>query len=75
MRIRAIELGRAQLGWSCDVTFTVTTANQFTDEEHTCGTGGRYLLTALWNGIRLARHGAKQLKAKPGEREAKGWSS
>lgn len=75
MRIRAIELQRSQLGWRVDVTFTVKTARQFTDEEHTCGSGGRYLLTALWNGIRWARHVASQLKAKPGERQAKGWSA
>jgi len=73
MRLRQIELGRAQMGWVCDVTFTVSTANQFTDEEHTIRTGGRWLLTALWNGILGARTKAKQLSAKPGDREAKGW--
>lgn len=75
MRIRAIELGRSQLGWVCDVTFTVTTANQFTDEEHTSRDGGRWLLTALWNGWCRAKVKAAELAARPGEREAKGWSA
>lgn len=73
IRIRAIELGRAQVGWVCDVTFTVETANQFTDEEHTACSGGRWLLTALWNGIWRAKLKADGLAARPGEREAKGW--
>lgn len=74
MKIRAIELSKAQAGWKADVTFAVTTARQFTDEEFTSRSGGRYLLTALWSGIRDARRMANLLEARPGERAGKGWA-
>ena len=75
MRIRAIELGHAQLGWTCAVFFTVATANQFTDAQFMANSGGRWLLTALWRGLREAKRKAKEMAAKPGEREAKGWTA
>ena len=74
MRIRCIEIERTTSCWACSVTFTVTTAQQFTDEEHTTKTGGKYILTALFKGIRKAKEVSNLLKAKPGEREAKGWA-
>lgn len=75
MRIRAIELGRAHRGWVCDVFFTVSTLRQMTDEEMAIRSGGRYLLTAIWNGIRDAKAEAVKNEATPRERLQKGWSS
>ena len=74
MRIRAIELGRAQRGWVCDVFFTVSTLRQMTDEEMAIRSGGRWLLTAIWNGIRDANAEAIKNEATPHERRQKGWS-
>ena len=35
MRMRHIDFGRAQRGWTCELTFTFESFRQFTDEEHT----------------------------------------
>lgn len=74
MRIRGFDLTRAQHGWQCDACYTVFTANQFTAEERVVHSGGRWLLTAIWNGWRAAKREAADLAAKPGEREAVGWN-
>lgn len=60
--------------YSCLVTFTVTTANQFTDEEHTIQHGSRWLLTAFLGGLFVAWRTGRRLAAKRGERAAKGWA-
>lgn len=74
MRIRGVSIDRAQLAWVCDITFTLTTVRQFTDETHTLRATGQSLLTALLNGWRAARAYARENVAKPGERMALGWS-
>lgn len=73
MKVRSIELSRAQQLWVCEFTFTVTTSNQFTDEAHSSRDAGRFILSALWNGWRTAAKKARALRAKPGERRAQGW--
>ena len=73
MKIRAIELGRAQRGWVCDVTFTSPTVAQFSDQEMTVSSGGRWLLSAIWNGWIVARAQARKLRDPDGRME-KGWS-
>lgn len=73
MKIRGFDLTRSQRGWVCHFVFLVTTANQFTDQEEAVRSYGRWPLTALWNGWMGAKRLEKLLKAKPGEREAKGW--
>ncbi len=75
MRIRAIELGRAQLGWVCDVFFTVQTLRQFTPEEMCVRSGGRWILTAIWNGLRDAKRKAVSEEATPDEIKRHGWSA
>jgi hypothetical protein len=76
MRIRSVEVYRCQLGWRTEVFFTETTADQFTDPEfHTADDGSRWFLLSLIKGYLAARRFAKSLRAKPGEREAKGWSA
>jgi len=73
MRIRAIELGRAQLGWVCDVYFTVQTLRQCSPEEMTIRSGGKWILTAIWNGIRDAKKKALSEEATPEELKQRGW--
>ena len=75
MRIRAIDIERTTSCWACSVTFMVRTAEQFTDEEHTTKIGGKHILTSLAKGLWKARTVSRLLRAKPGEREAKGWSA
>lgn len=74
MKVRCIELAKVQQFWVCEVTFSVTTSNQFTDEVHSSRETGRFILTALWNGWRTAAKKASALRAKPGERKAQGWA-
>ena len=74
-KLRGFDITRAQLGWQCWTYFRVTTAGQFTDEEHHVTSGHRYLLVALLLGWWEARKHARQLAAKPGEREANGWAA
>jgi hypothetical protein len=74
MKIRAIELGRAQRGWVCDVFFTVETLRQISPEEMDVRSGGRWLLTAIWNGIREAKRKAVSEEATPDERRKIGWN-
>lgn len=75
MRIRAIELGRAQLGWVCDVYFTVQTIRQCSPEEMAVRSGGRWVLTAMWNGIRDAKKKAVSEEATPDELKKRGWTT
>jgi hypothetical protein len=74
MRIRAIELGRAQRGWVCDVFFTVQTLRAFTPEEMDVRSGGRWIWSAIWNGIRDAKRKALSEEATPDEMKRHGWS-
>lgn len=75
MRIRAIELSRAQRGWVCDVFFTVQTLQQFTPEEMAIRSGGRWILTAIWNGLREAKRKASSEEATPDEIKKRGWGA
>jgi hypothetical protein len=74
MRIRGIEIGASQRGWTCDVHYTVETTRQFTAEQHTARDGGRWIWLAIWRAMRRAKAEAKLLSAKPGERAAIGWN-
>lgn len=74
MRIRGYDLTKSQLGWICDVYFTVCTINQFADEEHIVSSGGKYFLTALWNGYNTAKKEASKIEATPEQRKALGWN-
>jgi hypothetical protein len=74
MRIRAIELGRSQRGWVCDVFFMVQTLRQSTPEEMTIRSGGRWILSAIWNGIRDAKREAVKNEATPEELKKHGWA-
>jgi|APGre2960657404_1045060.scaffolds.fasta_scaffold136785_2 hypothetical protein len=75
MRIRAIELGRAQKGWVCDVFFTVQTLRQCSHEEMAVRSGGRWIWSAIWNGIRDAKRKATSEEATPDELKQRGWSA
>lgn len=75
MRIRAIELGRAQTGWVCDVFFTVQTLRQCSAEEMAVRSGGRWIWSAIWNGIREAKRKAVAEEATPDELKQRGWSA
>lgn len=72
--IESIEIERRQTGWMCEICFTVTTANQFTDEWHCVVQHSRWALASLWCGWREYVRVRRQLAAKPGERAAKGWA-
>jgi hypothetical protein len=69
----SIRVERAQRGWVCTVTFDVETVNQFTPEVHEAQEGSRWLVAAIVKGLLAARRQAASLKARPGERLAKGW--
>ena len=73
MRIRGFDLTRAQLGWTCTVCYTVFTTGQCSAEEHAVMSGGKWLLTAMWNGWRAARKAAAKRQATPKQRKALGW--
>ena len=74
MRIRGYDTTRAQRGWVCDVTYMVTTARQFSDEEVTVRGRGRWMWLAMWRGWLAARRDSAAAAARPGERSARGWS-
>ena len=61
-------------GYSCLVTLTLTTARQFTDEEHVVQHGSRWLIGAFLGGLIKAKKLAWKLSAKKGERASKGWA-
>lgn len=72
MNIREINVVKLKVGWLCDVTFKVTTVNQFTDEEHTIRSHGRWLLGSVWNAMRSARREHRALRATKKQRESLG---
>lgn len=74
MRLRGFGVTNAQLGWVSDCCFKVETARQFCDEQHTVREGHRWMLVAVLKSYLAARRLARQLAARPGEREANGWS-
>lgn len=73
MNIRSIEISRAQRGWICDVAFTVQTLRQFTPEEMAVRSGGRWILSAMYNGIREAKKTATANQATIAELKHCGW--
>lgn len=74
MRLHGFDIIRAQLGWVCDCHFYVVTADQFTAVSTYASGRGKWLLLAMWRSWRQAKKDHANRKAKPGEREAKGWS-
>ena len=74
MRIRAIEIQRAQKGYVCDVYFTAQTSRQCSHEEMGIRSGGRWIWSAVWNGIRTAKRKAASERATPDELKQRGWS-
>lgn len=75
MRVNRIDVTRSQLGWACAIYFSVTTASQFSDEYLAVSGFSRWLVAATWKAWRNARALYCQRRARPGEREAKGWSA
>jgi len=73
MKIRGFDLTRAQHGWVCDVAFAVFTVNQCSAEEHAVRSGGRWFVTAMWNGWMAAHREAARIGATPSQRSACGW--
>ena len=74
MKIKGYDTTKAQRGWVCDCYYTVTTAQQFSDEERVVRGHGRWMWLAMLRSYLAVRKAAAQLQAKPGEREAKGWA-
>jgi hypothetical protein len=74
MRVRGYDISKAQLGWQAECFFMVYTSQQFTAEERMATGYSRWLLLALLNSYLEARRFHRELKAKPGEREAQGWA-
>ena len=77
-RVEAVTFQRAQRGWRCRITFTLTTARQFTDETTAVEDGCfGHSFWAVWRAYRRARKLMKEYVrmhgAKPHEREMKGW--
>jgi hypothetical protein len=80
-RIWTIEFARAQRGWFCSITYTVTTGNQCTDETHTVreGCSGHNpfsIARAFWRAWQAYRNeSTAQAKDAPAIRKAKGWAA
>lgn len=80
LKIRHVTFSRTSRGWHCEITFTLTTSNQFTDEE--CEVDGicrgHSVFSILWAYVRAKRNMREYAKingAKLGERHAKGWGT
>lgn len=73
MKIHHVSLARRGILWSCETEITIVTAAQFTSEWHMTMGQSRCWIVAVarsyWTAWRLHR----KLRAKPGERAAKGW--
>lgn len=64
MKIRVIEITRAQLGWRCEVWFTEFSKNQFSAEEfRTLPVCTKWLLLSLWWGLREAKRMAAKVRS------------
>lgn len=74
MVIHGFDITRAQLGWVCDCHFDVLTAHQFTEESTWNSGHGKWIWLAMWRSWRMAKEKHNRMKAKPGEREARGWA-
>lgn len=74
MKLRGFNITNAQLGWVVDCYFRVTTADQFCDQECYVHSGHRWMLVAVIRSYLAARKAAGALRARPGERAAKGWA-
>lgn len=75
MKLRGFDITNNRNGWVCDCCFLVTTAESFTDEEHTVRAWDRFIPLAILRSYWLAKTTAMRMKAKPGQREAKGWAT
>ena len=75
-KISDIEIQRTPQvgGWRWRAWYSVTTANQFTDEVHQIEGHSRWAWLAIFQAIRAAKREAAALAAKPGERAFKGWA-
>ena len=73
MKVQGIELDHRGGVWDCVLHISITTASQFTDENHYIAAIGRWWFTAMFRSYMAARRLNRELRAKPGEREAKGW--
>lgn len=76
--ISGVSFTLGQTAWTCAVFFDVKTTEQFSDARRcTAGYGGGHSLFSAIVAFLRARRGFKQVmkreKARPGEREAKGW--
>lgn len=71
--VREILIGHSQHGWQCELTFTVRTARQFTDEWHTVNKGSRWFVVSVAKSWLAMRRYIHANSAKAGERKAKGW--
>ena len=76
VKIRAIEITRAQRGWKCEVSFTEFSKNQFSAEEfRTIPVCTKWLLLSLWQGIREARRMAAKVRSDAAtSRREYGWN-
>jgi len=75
MRIRAIGITRAQLGWRCEVWFTEFSKNKFSAEEFsTIPVCTKWILLSLWRGLREAKRMAAKVRSDAAElRKEYGW--
>lgn len=75
MRIRAIEITRPQLGWSCQVWFTEFSKNKFSAEEFsTIPNCRKWMLLSLWDALRQAKQLSAQIRSEAvSHRKEGGW--
>lgn len=73
-KIHEIHFARAQHGWNCEVVFSLTTSNQCSQEWCDCQVSARTIIGAFLKALRSRARFSAENRAKPGEREAKGWT-
>ena len=74
VKLKNIFLVKHQSCWTCEIEFTETTATQATDVHDSAEAEGKRWWSALFRGLRAARKVSRGIRARPGEREKKGWA-
>jgi hypothetical protein len=75
MKVREVNFVRRQQGWTCEITFTYVSGEQFTDPmQSVVSACYRWWFAAWWNARSSAKLYESTHCALPGERQKKGWA-
>jgi hypothetical protein len=75
MKTNGFDVQKCQHGWLCGWFYNVTTADQFSDVSRSAQAGSRWMFLAIFRAWREARKLERIERAKPGQRESKGWAA